>query len=70
MSDKFIPPDHSQAEIWAQKSRGMTLSPMAVHQAEEIVRKWSNCREWQLVAAIAEIIMERDLLRASAPPAR
>jgi len=39
---------------------------MAVHEAEVIVRKWSNCREWQLVAAIAELIMELDQLRQTA----
>jgi hypothetical protein len=63
MNEKgFIPPGHSQTEIWSEKKRGKTLTPGAVHQAEEIVRKYSNCREWELVAAIAEILMEQERL--------
>ena len=39
-----------------------THAGASIHQAEEIVRKYSNCREWELVAAIAEILMEQERL--------
>jgi hypothetical protein len=62
------PPPHSQSELTAPPVGPMPVTPLAVHTAEALVRKWSNCREWQLIRAIAEIIVERDELRAKVRP--